>query len=119
MTAYIAKNMGLADRLIRGGVGLVLLLKGIQKLGQGGTSKLLLGSTLLMHGISGYDPLLAALKTSTQFKDEKSVFNRVKQAMPGHGDPPINLQQPIPKHLKRITIEDSDQTIADFLAVGI
>lgn len=119
MTTYVAQNMGFADRLLRGGLGIYLLFWGFKNLGKGSTSKIILGGTLLTHSLSGYDPILAVLKKSTQSKAVKNVLNRVKQGMPGHDNKPVNLQQPVPKRLKRITIEDSDQTVADFLAVGI
>jgi hypothetical protein len=119
MTTYIAKNMGLADRLLRGGLGGYLLFSGFKNVGHGGLSRMILGGVLLTHSLSGYDPLLAGIKSSTKLKGVKKLFGRMKQAMPGHGDKPIDLQQPIPKHLKRVTIEDSNQTVTDFLAVGI
>ncbi len=117
MTTQIEMNMGVLDRIIRGGLGLYLLLQGIKRLGHGGTSRMVMGGTLLAHSLSGYDPLLALFKTSTRPEDDKNLFNLKKQFRPGHGDKPRNLQQPVPQQTRMP--ENSEQTVAEFLAVGI
>jgi hypothetical protein len=68
--------------------------------------------------MSGYDPLLAVFKTSTLGEDDKNLFNLKKQFKPGHGDKPRNLQQPVPQQQGRMP-ENSEQTVVEFLAVGI
>jgi hypothetical protein len=113
-------NMGPTDRSIRGVLGLIMLAMGLfgshrnlwSGLGVG------VGAAFLIYGITGYDPLLKLFGASTRKEADNHLINLAKQALPGHGDKPMTVQQPMPRSsIRRREIEQGLQTLSDALAL--
>jgi hypothetical protein len=110
------RNMGFPDRAVRGVLGSLLLLHACRR-----RTRFLrrwegvIGGVLLVNGLSGFDPLLAALRMTTLPGDDINVLNLAKQALPGHGDKPISVAQPVPKRVPRQ--QDFRWTMAQALAI--
>jgi len=98
MKFSLSKNMGIADRSIRGVAGFVMLMDGILH----PTSSLrqvesLVGGAFLLYALTGYDPLLALTGASTQAGKENNVLHQIKAALPGQGIQPVLTQNVLPR----------------------
>jgi hypothetical protein len=98
MAIKLKPNMGIADRLFRGALGVFMLLNGIRAGGKlpWKAPEILLGSLFVVYGVTGVDPLLRRLNLSTIPRASNNLFSLVKQAAPGQGINPMLTQQPVP-----------------------
>ncbi|HEY9685591.1 MAG TPA: YgaP-like transmembrane domain [Coleofasciculaceae cyanobacterium] len=116
MAIYRKRNMGLLDRAARGVLGSLLLLHSLRR-----RTRFLrrwegvIGGVFLVNGLSGFDPLLAALRMTTLPDDDINVLNLAKQALPGHGDKPMSVTQPVPRRVTRQ--QDFRGTLSQTLAI--
>jgi Protein of unknown function (DUF2892) len=70
----VPQNMGLMDRVIRSAIGGALVMNCVNH-PMSALSKLggFIGSAFLFYGVTGYDPLLKASKTSTLPKENQKI----------------------------------------------
>ncbi len=112
------QNMGATDRLIRGGLGGLMLMNGLPHLIGGSMLRrleTLVGGAFLFYGITGYDPLLKAFGASTIPGAENNIMHQLKQAAPGQGINPMMTQQAVPQ--QNIAQSTGGQTLADEMAI--
>jgi|GEM_PF-5315329 len=112
------KNMGTADRLIRGIAGAAILMNGLSHIRKSPLRKLevAIGGAFLLYGISGIDPLLKQAGATTIPGTENSVWNQIRAALPGQGIKPILTQNVLPRFEVR-PFPDS-LPISQALAIG-
>lgn len=77
----LTRNMGMNDRIIRGLIGALLLWHGSRsekpsKLNQ---VEKVVGGAFVVYGVTGIDPLLAALGVTTIPGDKHNVVNQMKK----------------------------------------
>jgi hypothetical protein len=114
--ASFHQNVGVIDRLIRGGLGGILILQGMSRqnnLWKG--AGLIMGALLSIPSITGHDPLMKQFGASTRLEDENFIFNLIKKAKPGHGIQPILTVQPSPHHAFKPL--EKQNTLSGMLAI--
>ncbi len=111
-------NMGITDRMVRGTLGSALLLNGLRHIGDSRVRQMeaLIGGAFLAYGVTGFDPLLAALRVNTIAGTETNVFNMIRHSMPGQGIRPILTQYVSPK--KPLRPFDESIPLAQALSIG-
>jgi hypothetical protein len=117
-TMNLQQNMGPTDRMIRGGLGALMLLAGLmsRKKTLFRKTESVVGGAFVFYGMTGFDPLLAAFGASTRAGDENHILNMVKSALPGQGYHPKQREQPVP--LKEMPSPDfEEQPLAESLSI--
>jgi hypothetical protein len=111
-------NLGLLDRVLRGVLGLSLIMRGASQQRVLSPWMVLGGSMLLIPSLTGTDPLLKAFGLSTKAQDENFFMNMMKQVKPGYGVPPLQTQQASPNREFLQRTHFTGKTLADALSVG-
>lgn len=79
----LSKNIGNMDRLIRGVVGLMLVMDGLKhKSSLGRQLETLAGGALIANALTGHCSMLSALKASTVPGKDNNILEQVKAKLP-------------------------------------
>lgn len=116
MAMNLPRNMGVTDRTVRSVLGGMLLMHAFGNNTFLRKWETIVGGAFLANALTGFDPVLALLRASTKAGDDRNVMNLMKQSLPGHGDKPMNVQQPFCKRSTRKQ-DFEGQTMRDALAV--
>ena len=95
------QNMGTTDRVIRAAIGTALVMNWVTKDKPSLVCKIggIIGSAFLVYGVSGWDPVLHALRTNTYSHDTENVVNKLRSARHNGGAKAVRHAQERGKRL--------------------
>ena len=111
------QNIGTLDRVLRGLVGMWMIMTGIGRLFTVfGMIQVVSGICLTTSAATGRCAMMKWMNASTIPGQSNNVLNQLKQALPGQGTNPIQTQQASPmRETRRI---NPDEPAADAFAIA-